>query len=103
MKIGRSCAYAVVAISAFMLVGCSLWTGRQDSETQYPSTPPIPPKSLAGVYRDVGRDGSIKPHLLDAPETMGPGPGDRQTGTITLGTAEDKKSRELLKDMRPGN
>ena len=62
MTISQTCRYLLVASGVVLLVGCSAWNGRPDSDAHVVSTPDMKSKSLAGVYSDVGPDGEIKAH-----------------------------------------
>jgi len=62
MTISQTCRDILVASGVVLLVGCSAWTGRPDTEVPVVSTPDMKSKSLAGAYSDVGPDGGIKPH-----------------------------------------
>jgi hypothetical protein len=68
MKVWHMCAYIVMTSGMLSLSGCSLWGPESTSEARFDrGTLAGQSKSLAGVYRDVGPDGSIKPH----PELVG--------------------------------
>ena len=62
MTIRQTCGYLLVASGMVLLVGCSAWNGRPDTEVPVASTPDLKSKNLAGAYPDVGLDGGIKPH-----------------------------------------
>lgn len=62
MTISRICRDILVVSGVVMLVGCSAWNGRPDTEPHIVSPPYMNSKSLAGIYPDVGPDGGIKPH-----------------------------------------
>ena len=62
MTITQACGYLLVASGVVMLVGCSAWNGRPDTEAHVVNPPYMNSKSLAGAYPDVGPDGGIKPH-----------------------------------------
>ena len=61
MTISQTCGYLLVASGVVLLVGCSGWNGRPDTE-HVVSPPYMNSKSLAGIYSDIGPDGGIKPH-----------------------------------------
>jgi hypothetical protein len=62
MTIGQTCGYLLVASGVVLLVGCTAWNGRPDTEVPVVSTPDMKSKSLAGGYPYVGPDGGIQPH-----------------------------------------
>lgn len=62
MTISKTCGYLLVASGVVLLVGCSAWNGRPDTDVHVVSTPDMKSKSLAGAYPDVGPDGGIKAH-----------------------------------------
>ena len=81
----QTCGYLGVATALFWLVGCSAWSGRQDTGLPVASTPDMQSKNIAGLYADVGPDGGIKPHPNSSDKVF-PDPKSRRTGgTITLG------------------
>jgi hypothetical protein len=61
MTISQTCGYLLVASGVVLLVGCTAWNGRPDSEVHVVSAPDMKSKSLAGAYPDVGPDGGIQP------------------------------------------
>ncbi|MBS0167987.1 MAG: hypothetical protein JSR29_18010 [Nitrospira sp.] len=60
--IRQTWAYLLATSGIFLFVGCSAWDGGYKGGTQLESTQDMHSKSLAGAYRDVGSDGSIKSH-----------------------------------------
>lgn len=71
-------AYAITINSLFFLVGCSAWNGGYTGAAPLRGAD-MQSKSLAGKYRDLATDGSIKSH----PVAMGKG--GQATGTVTVG------------------
>lgn len=78
MRIQQPSACLLVMSSLFLCVSCSWLTDQSSS----PAVELPPSKSLAGLYKDVGPNGSIKPHS-QAPHTMRGG--QRTEGVIELG------------------
>ena len=66
MTIRHTCVGLVLASGMFSFAGCSAWGPSTKGEAQFDSsTVEGQSKSLAGVYEDVGLNGSIKPHPLE--------------------------------------
>jgi len=85
MTMKQICGYMVMIPAVFLLVGCSAWSGRPDTELPIASAPDMQSKSIAGAYADVGPDGSIKPHPSSSDKIF-PDPRSQRTGgTISLG------------------
>ena len=81
MTIRPACVYVVMVNTMFSFAGCSLWGPESRGAAQFDSsTLEGQSKSLAGVYRDIGTDGSIQPH----PRSAGTG-GGRIDDPIILG------------------
>jgi hypothetical protein len=95
MKIRHTCACVLAASGILSFAGCSLWGPESRGEAQSESTLEGQSKSLAGVYRDIGSDGSIKPHLESV------GTDGRIDGLIILGGSADipdiKTGRSTIK------
>ena len=84
MTIRHTCVGLVLASGMFSFAGCSAWGPDSRSETQVDaSSVEGQTKSLAGLYRDVGSDGSIQPH----PQTVGVE--GRVNGLVILGGPAD--------------
>lgn len=85
MIMRHTCAYYMLMASGIPLfAGCSFLADKPQGETQLDSTTfATQSKSLAGSYRDLGSDGSIKPHPY-ASYNMSQEP-QPQTSEITLG------------------
>jgi PBP1b-binding outer membrane lipoprotein LpoB len=66
MTISQMSGYLLVASGVVLLVGCSAWNGRPDSEVHVVSTPDMKSKSLTGAYPDVGPDGGIQHHPVSS-------------------------------------
>ncbi len=91
MTIRQTCAYIVMASGILFTIGCSLMVDQPKGDSQSDSTVSGHSKSLAGVYADLGSDGSIKPH----PQSVGHE--GRITGLIILGGSAD------VLDIKTGN
>ena len=84
MSIRKACICLVMASGIFSFAGCSAWGPSTKGDAQFDQiSVEGQSKSLAGVYRDVGSDGSIKPHA-DLVGTDG-----RINGLIILGGPAD--------------
>ena len=84
MMIRQTCVYMVMASGIFLSAGCSFMADEPKGEVQFDSTPESRPKSLAGSYRDIGSDGSIKPHP-ESSYKMRQEPQGRTNDVIILG------------------
>ena len=63
MIIRQTCVYMVMVSGILLFAGCAFLADRPQGEAQPDSTTlATQSKSLAGSYRDLGSDGSIKPH-----------------------------------------
>jgi len=63
MKITNTCLSMVLMASGILsFAGCSLGGPESKEEAQFDRTEVSPPQSLAGMYSDLGSDGSITPH-----------------------------------------
>ena len=84
MTTRHTCAYLLMVSGMLLFPGCSAWGPNSREGPQFESgTFDGQRKSLAGVYRDIGADGSIKAH----PEFRGTeGQAD---GLIQIGGAAD--------------
>jgi hypothetical protein len=112
MIIRQTCVYMVIVSGILLFTGCAVLADRPQGEAQLDSsTLGTQSKTIAGVYRDIGSDGSIKPHPQPS-YNMSQEPESRTEGTITVGgpvdvsplkefiqTETDKASRRL----RPNN
>ena len=96
MIIRQTCLSMVMGSGILLSAGCSFLADRPQGEAQLDSTTlGTQSKSLAGSYRDIGSDGSIKPH----PQPSYKMNQETQTGTegsITLGVPVD------MPNMRTG-
>ncbi len=88
MRIRQTCVSMVMVSGICLFAGCAFLADKPQGGAQIDSTTlGTESKSLAGAYRDIGSDGSIKPHfessykMSEEPET--------QTGAITLGGPVD--------------
>lgn len=80
MTIRQTCVYVLMASGMITFAGCSAWGPSTKGEAQLDnSAVEGQSKSLAGVYKDVDSNGSIKPHPLEV------GTDGRTDGVITLG------------------
>ena len=91
MRIRQACIYMSLTSAILSFAGCSAWGPESKGDAQIQST--VGRKSLAGMYSDVGSDGSIKPH----PESSMTQPkGGHATGQIMLNEPVD------MPDIRTG-
>lgn len=68
MTIRHTCVGLVLASGVLAFSGCSAWGPESRSESHFDaSSVEGQSNSLAGLYRDIGSDGSIQPH----PESVG--------------------------------
>ena len=64
MKIKHTCGSMGMACSILVFAGCSLWGSSSKGEPESLSKLESQHNTLAGVYKDVDPNGSIKPHSL---------------------------------------
>jgi hypothetical protein len=83
MKRGQISISMVMASGILAFAGCSLMVDEPKGTAHIESTPERQTKTLAGSYKDIGSDGSIKPHSPSA------GTGGRIFGTIELAAPTD--------------
>lgn len=95
MIIRQTCVYVVLVSGILLFAGCAFLADRPQGEAQSDSTTlATQSKSLAGSYRDIGSDGSIKPH--PAPSyNMSQEPESRTDGTITLSAPVDMPNMRM--------
>ncbi|UVT20246.1 MAG: hypothetical protein H8K03_21170 [Nitrospira sp.] len=87
----RHMGASIVMMSVILFnTGCSLMIDPPKGDTPAESTLKSESKSLAGVYADLGSDGSIQPHSESV------GQGGRINGLIILGGPAD------MPDMKTG-
>jgi hypothetical protein len=101
MIIGQICAYVVMLSGILLVAGCALMNYEPRDGAQSDSGLEGQSKTLAGSYKDVGSNGSIKPH----PESSDKEPQSRTTGAIILGgPAEipDMTTLTIKKTGKPG-
>jgi len=79
MKIPLTLVNVAMTSGVFFFYGCSLMVDEPKTGTRFDRMSGNETKSIAGLYRDVGTDGSIKPH----PQSSGAG--GRISGVIMLG------------------
>lgn len=79
MKIPLTLVNVVMTSGVFFFYGCSLMVDEPKTGAQFDRMSGSETKSIAGLYPDVGTDGSIKPH----PQSSGVG--GRISGVIMLG------------------
>jgi len=90
MTIRDMCVYMVMASGILFNAGCSLMIDQPKGDTPSESTLKGQSQSLAGVYTDLGSDGSIQPHSQSV------GQGGRINGLIILGEPAN------MPDMKTG-
>jgi hypothetical protein len=96
MIIRQTCVYMVLVSGILLLAGCFVLADRPQGEAQLDSTTlETQSKSLTSSYRDMGPDGSIKPHPHPS-YNMSQEPQTRTDGAITLGGRVD------MPNMRTG-
>ena len=95
MIIRQTCVYMVMVSGILLFAGCAFLADRPQGEAQLDSTTlATQSKSLAGSYRDVGSDGSIKPHPQPSYK-MSQEPESRTDGSITLGAPVDMPNMRM--------
>ena len=95
MIIRQTCVYIVMVSGILLFAGCSFLADRPQGEAQPDSTTlRTQSKSLAGSYRDVGSDGSIKPHPQPS-YNMSQEPESQTGGAITLGAPVDMPNMRM--------
>jgi hypothetical protein len=95
MIIRQTCVYMVMVSGILLFAGCAFLADRPQGEAQLDSTTlGTQSKSLAGSYRDVGSDGSIKPHPRPS-YNMSQEPDSRTGGAITLGAPVDMPNMRM--------
>jgi len=88
MITGHTCVYMLMVSGILLFAGCSFLANKPQTEAQLDRTAlKTQSKSLAGSYRNVGSDGSIKPHSSSSYKMSQEPP--TQTGVITLGGSAD--------------
>ena len=105
MIIRQTCVYLVMVSGILSFAGCYILADRPQGEAQLDSTTlGTQSKSLAGSYRDVGSNGSIKPHPQPS-YGMSQEPQSQTTGEMTLGAgiidAPDKRISDINKSTGP--
>jgi hypothetical protein len=95
MKITNTCL-VLMASGILSFAGCSLLGPESKEEAQFDRTEVSSPQSLAGMYSDLGSDGSIKPHP-ESTNQMNQESQGRSTGVMILGGPAD------MPNMRTGN
>jgi hypothetical protein len=88
MKSKHVCTGILMASGILSFAGCSLWGPESTGEAQFDHTLESESKSLAGVYRDIGSDGSIQPHP-ESSNRRTQEPQDGADGLIMLGSPVD--------------
>jgi hypothetical protein len=79
------CVHMVMASGLLLFAGCSFLTDKPQGEAQFDSASlGSQSKSLAGSYRDIGSDGSIRPHP-QLSSSMSQESQTRTDGAIILG------------------
>jgi len=97
MRITNTCVSIWLTASGILsFAGCSLWGPESKGEAQFDSTAGSPSKSLAGMYSDLGSNGSIKPHP-ESTYKMNQESQGRSSGVVILGGPAD------MPDMRTGD
>ena len=85
MIMRQACVYMVMVSGIFLFSSCAFLTDKPQGEAQPNSTTlGTQTKNLAGSYRDVGSDGSIKPHPQPS-YNASQEPESRTGGVINLG------------------
>ncbi len=95
MMMRQTCVYMVMVSGILLFAGCAFLADKPQGGAQFDSTLGSQSKSLAGSYRDIGSDGSIKPHP-ESSYKMSQGPESRTDGAIILGAPAD------MPNMRTG-
>ena len=96
MIIRQTCVSMVMVSGIFLFSGCAFLADKPQGGAQIDSTTlGTQSKSLAGAYRDIGSDGSIKPHP-ESSYKMSEEPETQTDGAITLGGPVD------MSNMRTG-
>ncbi len=98
MRCRQTSDYMVMASGILLLAGCSFLADEPKGGVPVDSTLENQSKSLTGSYRDMGPDGSIKPHP-EPSYTARQEPQGRTTGVIILGGSAAMP--ELKMDMTP--
>jgi hypothetical protein len=88
MIIRQTCVNMVMVSGILLFAGCAFLADKPQGETQFDSTMGSQSKSLAGSYRDIGSDGSIKPHPQPSYK-MSQEPQSQTDGEIILGKPVD--------------
>ena len=95
MIIRPTCVFMAMMSGILLFAGCAFLADRPQGEAQPDSTTlATQSKSLAGSYRDVGSDGSIKPHPHPS-YNMSQEPESRTGDTITLGGPADMPNMRM--------
>jgi hypothetical protein len=95
MIMRQACVYMVMMTGIFLFAGCAFLADKPQGEAQLDSTTlGTQSKSLTGSPRDVGSDGSIKPHPQPS-YNMSQEPESRTEGTITLGAPVDMPNMRM--------
>jgi hypothetical protein len=105
MIMRQACVYMVMMTGIFLFAGCAFLADKPRGEAQLDSTTlGTQSKSLTGSPRDVGSDGSIKPHPQPS-YNMSQEPESRTGGTITLGAPVDIPNMKMdpIKESTEGS
>jgi hypothetical protein len=95
MIMRQGCVYMVMMTGIFLFAGCAFLADKPQGEAQLDSTTlGTQSKSLTGSPRDVGSDGSIKPHPHPS-YNVSQEPDSRTGGTITLDAPIDMPNMRM--------
>ena len=104
MMIRHTCMYMIMASGMLLFAGCSVFADRPEETVQADRALESQSKGLAGVYSDIGSDGSIKPHPESSYQAREARQG-RTDGEIILGgpaPVPDLKTGETTIKGSPG-
>jgi len=102
--IRHACVYAVMVSAILLFAGCSFVNYASHEEAQLDNTLESQSKTLVGLYKDIGSNGSINPHP-ESSGKMSQEPQSHATGAIILGgPAEviDPTTFTVKKTGKPG-
>ena len=97
MMIRQTCVYILMASGIFLMAGCSYLAGEPKEGIQVDNTLERQPKNLAGSYRDIGSNGSIKPNPESSYKMKRETQGRTNNDVIILGGPVP------IPDLRTGN
>ena len=101
MIIRQTCIYVVMVSGILLFAGCAFLNYEPHEGAQFDSTLESQSKTLAGSYKDIGSNGSIKPHP-ESSYKMSQEPQSQTTGARILGGPAEIPDMTTLPIKRTG-